>query len=142
MPRSSETAAARASGADPVTRWPAQRTGPIEGHGVSGRMRAKSIRESLDLTRHAEDGSPRFGAGGKAAAHLRRTGQDLLDGARTRQQWHLARQAVHAHRIQAECYAKRANGLPCPQLTLIPNRKVPTRGSDPEHRSPATRSLP
>src|ERR1051326_7838899 len=107
MPRSSETAAARAVGADPVTRQPAQRTGAIEGHGVSGWIRATSIREPLDLARDAKDGSPRFGAARKAAAQLRRTGQDLLDGARTRQQRHLARQAVHAYRIQAERYANR-----------------------------------
>ncbi len=43
-------------------------------------MRAESIRESLDLARDAEDGSPRFGTGGKAAARGQRRQLPLAYG--------------------------------------------------------------
>jgi hypothetical protein len=106
-------------------------------------MRPEAVRQPFDPTGDAQDREAWFGARRQRPAHLRGTGQDLFNRARTRQQGHLACQAVHADRVQTQGSSDRPHGLPAPRLTLIPRRSVPTAGSAPYERAAVlSRSAP
>ncbi len=122
-----EAAAARAVGTDPVRRQPAECARAVEGHDVGGRVCPEAVRQPFQLTRDAQDRPSWFGAGRERPAHLRGARQYLLDRARTGQQRHLARQAVHPHRVQAQCSAHRAYRLARAEADVDPQSQCAHR---------------
>ncbi len=89
----------------------------LDCHATTG---TKVGRISIGVRRRRVARRRRFGARRQRPAHLRGTGQDLFNRARTRQQGHLARQAVHANRVQTQGSSDRPHRLPGPEADIDP----------------------